>query len=365
MPTFPLHTFDRHSASRASNLWGPIMSVAACCAILTGAATNAHASIPTDARWSGSHIPIDPDVPAYCEAYYGPTGDPFFLEVDLVVRDPSGSIVAGDTGSGWYYAEVSVQTSLTETGNWHCEADYYMDGTPMGSDSASLPWYLLMLDITINTFIPDDHYPCPSYTPCYWYGERGWTGTGDDRSWNRYGSSRTTQIVAILQPRSSAYLIDGAPMYDVGRSETYDIDTSVDGGFRLTSEARNDWTWGYPMKLEWGYPSGATLQCNTTGNSAVNMELHCQGNEATPLIWYAPGITYDFYIDFWFHADDANESIRVEYLVRGSHDGFPNYEIYVGNQLIYSHDYVAHGQSIASLGPPAEFAGLFVPGEVW
>lgn len=236
----------------------------------------------------------------------------------------------------------------------------YVDGVYMGWSVGTYSWYLIVLDVTINTFIPDDNYAIGPLT-----------GTGDDREWNRWGSSRTWQLEAVLQPNTTSNLLL-EDVHDTGVSMLYDLSlwaapfcwpgapSSVDENGRLTQEAKDDWNQGCPLKINWGQPSGATLACSTQKESRTRMYLNCYGNEATPVMQYAPGITYDLSVSFFFYDEGA-----VDYLVQGAHDGFPNYEIYVGDQLIYSHDYRAYGQGISSLGPPMEFAGINASGRVW
>jgi hypothetical protein len=215
--------------------------------------------------------------------------------------------------------------------------------------------YLTVFDVTINTFIPDNHYPNP-LNPSD-------TGEGDDRGYARWGSSRTKQTMAIYGPHKAGSLFADGPYHVPGETALYDVATSVDGSNRLTAAARNDWVWGAPMKKAWGTPSGHTLSCSVSKNSYEHLELQCHGNEATPLFGWAPGITYDFYIDFWV-ANDFSNSLTIDYLVQGQHDGFPNYEIFVGDQQIFDFDYRNYGQSIWSLGPPAEYGGYFITGSV-
>lgn len=314
-------------------------------------------SQPVNSRLSGSGIPLSTiPVDRYCTGYLGPTPEYFqMVSLDMAIVDPTNNIRDEDFEAAWSYADVYVQAPLDMTGEWRCNMNAYIDGVYVGHWTETWSWYLIVLDITINTFIPDQHYGIPGFL----------TGIGDDRGWNRWGSVRTAEIDAILQPNTPNYLhIENQPI--VGLSELFDISggwycgvpDSLDGNGRLKAEALADWAWGCPYRLEWAYPPGATLYCATYKNSDVSMYLHCTGNEATPLLSFAPGITYGLFIDFWYTAQG------VEFLVRGAHDGFPNYEIYVGNQLIYTHDHRAWGQTIASLGPPMEFAGVFVPGWV-
>ena len=198
---------------------------------------------------------------------------------------------------------------------------------PPASAYSDLPVYLTVLDVTINTFIPENNYPDPRVG--WWPGVTG-TGEGDNRSWDRYGSSRTYHQVSIYQPYLvSDNLFESTQIAQAGFSAYYEMSTSLDGSGNLTDEARNDWTEGAPMKVAWGAPDGSSLNCDAHKTSHSVASLECHGNEATPLFWWAPGITYDFFIDFTF-----NDDTSVDFLITGDHDGFPNCEIYVGDQLL-------------------------------
>ena len=84
----------------------------------------------------------------------------------------------------------------------------------------------------------------------------------------------------------------------------------------------------------------------------------CAGNPLFSVlgISLAPPINADFTITF-----DVNSDGDIEYAVSGSHDGFPAYELYVDQQLVYSWDPVAEGTSpFALLSPPPR--GVSNPG---
>ena len=83
------------------------------------------------------------------------------------------------------------------------------------------------------------------------------------------------------------------------------------------------------------------------GTHAVKIKMHAEG--AMPLRRLAPAI-------------DANLEIYIahvgawQYMIRGDHDGFPAYELYLDRHLVYSHDPIGLGQTPASLLPPSEFS---------
>jgi hypothetical protein len=314
----------------------------------------AEAQRPSNSRLSGSGVPIDAGaawVQCWAEYQYD-TSDFYWVEVFLKIKDENGNLVASDFADGWWYAYAEVTTDLTYTSDYRCEAEYFVNGNRVGGDSKSLGVFLTVLDITINTFIPFDNARDPIWSDDY-------TWDGDGREFQRNGSSRTAMLSSIFQP-TTPWQFESWPYAGTGLTQLFDVPTSLSGDI-LTAEARADWDPGPPKKIDWAQSSGGSMWCSTSRTSTVNMTLECHQNESNPLLtdfgWF--GITYDFYVDFWFYEDG-----RVEYLVRGEHDGFPNYEIYVGDQLLYSHDARPSGQTLWSLGRPCEYAGLFVPGVI-
>ena len=314
---------------------------------------------PANTRLSGSGISIEP-FGGVCNAWI----DDFpgvYLIAEVRVWGPDGEL--GSARAEGYGSVIATREfTHAKTGEYRCEYSWNIDGISLGPETETRSVYLIMLDITINTFIPDSHYP----TSCIWqFGfsvfptECGWTtGHGDGRGFARYGSSRTWQAISLYAPRSTDSLSEGY-VHDVGWSALYQISTSVDASNRLTEEAKNDWIPGVPLKVRWAQGSPDTLSCAVVRGSAVEMTLACSGNEGTPLFWVAPGITYQFFVDFTFTADG-----RIEYRIRGQHDGFPDYEIYVGNQRIFGFHYPDYGQTILSLVGSGEFPVPNVTGEV-
>lgn len=62
----------------------------------------------------------------------------------------------------------------------------------------------------------------------------------------------------------------------------------------------------------------------------------------------APPINADMVVSF-----DVNGNGDIEYAVSGSHDGFPAYELYINQVLVYFWDPLAQGTGpLALLGPP-------------
>lgn len=308
---------------------------------------------PANSHRSGDGIPLDPQAgTVWCGgSYYSPNGE--FVDIYLAMRDPSWNVIASEYAGGYGGAYVEVAPAVTYTGDYLCSAEYFVAGEPAGYDEGTIHVYVLMLDIVVNTFIPDNH------TALYNPGYGDWiAGEGDDRSFNKSGSTRTNQFVTVISPAVTTSLV--TTYYPAtGLTEVYDYNTSVGGGV-LTAQARNDWVINdHYLKIYFGQPSGATLSCSASKDSVTAMTLYCSGDEATPYCgfgFFCPGITYDFYLTFWFYANNT-----IEYLVSGSHDNFPNYEVYVGNQLMYPYDHGGHG--LEGLFPPTDVS-VYAPGSV-
>lgn len=308
---------------------------------------------PANSRLSGSGIPFDPSTGEYgCNASISFADH--WVEVDTVISDPNGNILKSDYKAGWHNAESSISAALTVTGQYYCTADFHVDGYFLAHDSTRDDYFLIMLDITINTFIPENNYPfaLPAEE-----NNRLYTAGGDDRGFSRTGSFRSNQVASIYAAAAGVDLVatqSGAG----GLTEIYEYFSSVGPDHRLTAEAKNDWILNDDyLKVGVGQSSGATLQCSSTKHSLVSMTLHCEGNESTPIFFFAPGITYHFDIQFWFNANGT-----ADYLVLGGHDAFPSYEVYVGDQRIYEWDHGTY--DILWLLPPEDVTGIFVPGRV-
>ena len=90
--------------------------------------------------------------------------------------------------------------------------------------------------------------------------------------------------------------------------------------------------------------------------------IHVKSEVSNPLMKFAPDIDYELTINL----DYIKNTNLINYSLYGSHDGFPAYEVFIGNTNIYFHtpkiqegqhplDPFNRGQTIASLFPPMEF----------
>lgn len=46
---------------------------------------------------------------------------------------------------------------------------------------------------------------------------------------------------------------------------------------------------------------------------------------------------------------DSSDPLHPKYSIDGDHDGFPAYEIYIGDQCVYSYDPIPAGEGVTAL----------------
>jgi hypothetical protein len=87
----------------------------------------------------------------------------------------------------------------------------------------------------------------------------------------------------------------------------------------------------------------------TSGKTA---RIRLRGDAGNPLVRNSPGIGWDLVVRI-----DATED-PATYEVEGSHDGFPAYELYIDDQLVYSHHPgsppFTFGDDLIKLFPPLD-----------
>lgn len=97
--------------------------------------------------------------------------------------------------------------------------------------------------------------------------------------------------------------------------------------------------------------SDSNLKCtwNPMSGASHGVEMVVEG--ANPLVSTlpAPAISADISVGFRKTGKDWECSIK------GSHDGFPSYAVFINDDLKYTHDCVSTGQTPWSLFPPMEY----------
>lgn len=177
--------------------------------------------------------------------------------------------------------------------------------------------------------------------------------SGDNRGFQYVGGrerSRAFQsVVVTVDPQRSSPIIN-VPERSWGQTTKYD-----------SSQARFD-----PEKPDWWWipkvgakPSAKeTLQVTDDNNrisakriSANEIEINFHLDGGNPL---APIGTPNINADLKVVIRQA-EGKQAEYKIKGDHDGFPAYELYINRNRVYEHDPVERNQGPFSLFAPAEF----------
>jgi len=109
---------------------------------------------------------------------------------------------------------------------------------------------------------------------------------------------------------------------------------------------------GYDKYLEEMGTMTANITITRTGKCDVMVEMVMHGTIPFIFAPFAPAIDWHFTYDLHFREIFG---IGVLYgTFSGTHDGFPAYESYVQNSLIYMHDPRKTGETPLSLFPPEE-----------
>ncbi len=248
---------------------------------------------------------------------------------DVHARNDSQSVHAGET-IYWYWPEgYGWPPDLHEIG--------YIE------DSASLPG-AGPGSVTLST---------DAFIPYNWVGDPLLLGLiygGDDRGFSYYGG--TSRISIVGDPYNPG-INDGnwllSPAAQAGLSEAYDLHTSLDNlpflGGRLTQAARDDWDWGGDKKLAWAFGDIGDSGCDSyerLGDSiqawTSSVRIRCHGYGANPVVpWpfsaFAPDIDWEFTLTLTFGFD------QVQYVLDGSSDGYPSFELYLsGHPVLQQQD---------------------------
>jgi hypothetical protein len=120
---------------------------------------------------------------------------------------------------------------------------------------------------------------------------------------------------------------------------------------------------GYDKYLEETGSMTASITITRTGKCDVRVDMVMHGKLPFIFVPLAPAIDWHFSYDLHFLEVGGIGILHGTF--SGTHDGFPAYESYVQNSLIYSHDPRKTGETPLSLFPPEEHsasAGFFFLG---
>lgn len=162
---------------------------------------------------------------------------------------------------------------------------------------------------------------------------------GDNRTFSpTAGTYRGRQLVTVIPDATDADgLKDGTtPLNLVSESRAYAPDAIADG---VIDAADNDGVLDDCHLLhERDTASNENMHIEVSRLSATQVRAHLFGGLGNPLVVGAPTADWDFTITI-----DASSAVP-SWTLHGiptdfrAHDGFPAYEIYINNQLIYAYD---------------------------
>jgi len=212
---------------------------------------------------------------------------------------------------------------------------------PAASGSAST------VELKLRIFIP-----CNALTALSFTGRRCFAGDGRDFSYAS-GTSRAELVANVTVSPSGVMLVSRK----FGLSSEYNFEDAI------SVAGKPDWF----MDVK---PGAAAIATDTLQVTDDNLNIVLGAGDSTteavfavaeqttvvninvagalPLMTGAPDIDATLYVHF------KNDGGGVKALVHGSHDGFPAYEIYLNQKLVYQFDPVAAGTSPTNLLPPED-----------
>jgi hypothetical protein len=205
--------------------------------------------------------------------------------------------------------------------------------------------------INSTTFIPFSYVDAPPEQRCglgllkplYYHGD------GDQRYFDPNSPAYRTRQVVKLIPEEAVEPsgFKDEPEHKIGESRSYAPDAIADG----VVDYRDDDAVLGDCKLLHKRATASTskMKADVTRINEHKVSVRLHGGAANPLLIEAPSIDWDFTITI----DTSGGS--PAWTLKGAHDGFPGYEIYINNQRIYGR--VPAGKTIAEINklfPPLD-----------
>lgn len=197
-------------------------------------------------------------------------------------------------------------------------------------------------DLNLTTFIPADFVEGPPQSKCINRNHVGpgppiqqlyFGGDGADRGFSpSAGSFRSRQLVTITPDENvdPDGIVDGSHDPQTGITRSFAEDIFLPGA---PEDGIDEVTGDCHFLHEVGQGDAASaMSVETTGppgNDAVAVRL--LGDVSNPLVRLSPGIGWNLQVLI----DASGDPVR--YTVVGTHDGFPAYELYVNDTLVYSY----------------------------
>ena len=235
--------------------------------------------------------------------------------------DPGTFTYIGETAADFYVKVASANDLLHDV-------TMSIAMTIDGHTSTTLAGFRL----TMNAFAPYNYISDPH--PIFG-SNRILETDGNNRPFSENGSSRISEIMdlwhAYRYPTSPVFLSE--PIDWANITEQYELSSSVDVGGNITTEAKNDWILGTPLKTDWGVPFNRGTGCaGSRFNSSVSIVCDVETANGVYTNWIEPQIEFKVTLTFNF-----GSTTSVTYGITGCHKFFPAYEIWAAGQAILTH----------------------------
>ena len=138
----------------------------------------------------------------------------------------------------------------------------------------------------------------------------------------------------------------------VGTTNKYAQLSSLDTSGNLTVAARADTVLGDSiLKTASATANNAGMKVIPSWLGDRKIKTRCEVKVGNPLASSLLGNEIDYIFDVTI---DFTNLSAPRYSLEGDHDGFPAYEVYIGDKRIFQHDPLATGEGITSLFDPLE-----------
>lgn len=331
---------------------------------------------PYSEVWGALRVKMKWKEATYVRFFTAETGGQEIANEDVLPKDsfkPKAENVY--EASIWYEGNLTQEqiAQMSQSGNTP-KVTIQMNFVVEGNDKP-ICWTGTLLPvqvITINTFIPHNNVDDPGNMNPFgndhvFEGDNRMSGTPARATWNKDGSHRTQQRFNVIPFRNmgdadgledNAYANDpdgvknDSWLNHVGATHRYHKSSSLDASGNLTAAARADTTLGDAhLKVAEATASSSGMSLSPTWLGDHKIKIRCVVSVGNPLAPSVGGNEIDYDCEITIDYSNASD---LRYSLEGDHDGFPAYEVYIGNKRIFQHDPLATGESLGSLFDPLE-----------
>jgi hypothetical protein len=229
------------------------------------------------------------------------------------------------------------------------------------SDTVRLTVIPAVFTIKVTAWIPWDHISNPGVTATIFEGDGPphFSPSVPDPDRIRFKQAQWIDVVpsAALAPTPNGVVpgTDSSAFptnMTVGMTRLYDRQTSLTDPPEpryLLAEAANDWTWDWPMALQWERATPAANTITVTRLNPAAVYVYMRMGTGNPLVPLSPAIDWEVEVVL-----DVTNPLRPLCTVTGQRDGFPAHDIFINESLIDYHDPRVTGDDAFSLFPGME-----------